>query len=169
MAGLQVPVVYGFVRFGAVRGKRPAYAFHGLGSLVLERELCSLEQTLQPPQDLGMRQRQLLQRPVADLGSEIVQLLEQLGRQSLAQFLGYLRMHPAKVVEGCRLVTDPPRLLEDLSDDPRDPQQSLGIQGESGCGDRVLGLSRGRRARRGLVAVHERRVQGGSGMVPGNI
>ena len=43
-----------------------------------------------------------------------------------------LPVDPPQMVHGTRLRTDSARLVEHLSGHPRDPQQSLRVQGESG-------------------------------------
>src|SRR5438874_1113655 len=95
--------------------------------LELDRELCSLEQPLQPAEDLCVRERQLLQRPRADVRRELVQLLVERVRERFAKLRLDRVEHPAKVIHRAFLGADAPCLLEHLARDPSDAEQALGI------------------------------------------
>src|SRR5205807_7045612 len=97
---------------------------HGLQ---LHGDLRPLEESLQPAQDLGLTERELLERPLLDVRRELVELLEQLAREGVAQLVVDLGMQPAEVVDGSGFRTDPPRLLEHLARHGRDPDQTLRV------------------------------------------
>jgi hypothetical protein len=103
----------------------------------LEGELGPLEKALQPPQDLRVGQRQLLQRAVPDLGRELVQLRVELRREGLLELLLDLSVDAAEMVDRTRFRTDPPSFIQDLAGDPGDPQESLWVEREPRGRDRV--------------------------------
>jgi hypothetical protein len=95
--------------------------------LELQRELRALEQSLEPPENLGVSERQLLEGAVADLGGEIGELVVELGWERFLQFLGDLAVDASEMLDGARFGPDPPGFLQDLPGHASDPQELLRI------------------------------------------
>jgi hypothetical protein len=72
-------------------------------------------------------QGQLLERSVANLWGQLVELPKQLGRQRILELLVDLGVDPSKVVDRSRLRPDASGLVEDFPGDTGDAKQLLGI------------------------------------------
>jgi site-specific DNA recombinase len=139
-SALEVAVVLRSVRVRRLTGReRLSDPIEGLGGLVLQGQLGSLEQPLEPPQDLGVRQGQLLQGAVADVRGQVVQLFVELAGEGLAQLVGDLPVDPPEVIDRPGLRTDAPSLLQDLPHHSGDAKQALRIEGEAGSRYGVFG------------------------------
>jgi hypothetical protein len=104
----------------------------GLGGADLESQLSALEQSLQPAKDLRMGKGQLLERTVANLRRQIVQLVIELGGKGFLQLGRYLAVEPAQVVDRSGFGTDATSLLQSFSGNPSDPEEALRVQDLSG-------------------------------------
>jgi hypothetical protein len=104
----------------------------GLRSLELQGQLGSLEQPLEPAEDLRMGQSELLQRPVADVRRQVVELLVQVWWEGLPELLVDLAVHPAQVVHGARLWADASGFLQDLPGHAGDAEQALRVESLGG-------------------------------------